>query len=381
MKWNLKKMLPAAAASLVAFTSLVNADDMQMRNLENRVTALEQKKGANGMINPAANPPTRDATGLFITAEALYWKARETGLGYAIESDDDVTSHVNGDMRRPKTRYDWGFKVGLGYAMPHDGWDLYANYTWFNSKKRHCDDDCDDCCSQCGTELFFPTFYAPCQGTNLCPSVTDACGKWKLHLQMLDLELGREFFVSKWLTLRPFVGGRGVWINQKYDIEYSGQPSGVETPFIAAGTEQEFDLKNRYRAGGLRAGLDTQWYFARDWSFYAEMAINIVLGQFRVKENADVETTATGAETNILHLEDKFIACRPIADLGLGISWDHGFADDAVHFGINFGWEQHYFWGQNQFDRFVDTQLSGAYVTNQGDLGVSGWVLGARLDF
>ncbi len=381
MEKNLKKMWPAAAASLVVFTSLVSADDMQMRNLENRVTALEQKKGANGMINPAANPPTRDASGLFITADVLYWKARETGLGYAIESDDDSIDHVVGDIRNPKSRYDWGFKVGLGYAMPHDGWDLYAQYTWFNSKQRHCDDDCDDCCSQCGTELFFPTFVAPCTGTNLCPSVTDACGKWKMHLQYVDLELGREFFVSKWLTLRPFAGGRGLWINQKYNVEYSGQPVGVTTPFVPAGHEFEHNMKNRFSGGGLRAGLDTQWYFARDWSFYAEMAINIILGSFHVKGKQVDEVEATGVETLVYKVDNSFVACRPVADLQLGISWDHGFADDAVHFGINFGWEQHYFWGQNQFNKFVDTQLSGSYVTNQGDLGVSGWTLGFRLDF
>ena len=92
MEWNLKKMWPAAAASLVAFTSLVNADDMQMRNLENRVAALEQKKGANGIINPAANPPTRDATGLFITADFLYWKAHESGLAYAFQSENNAVT-------------------------------------------------------------------------------------------------------------------------------------------------------------------------------------------------------------------------------------------------------------------------------------------------
>jgi len=373
-------MWPAAAASLVAFTSLLSADDMQMRNLENRVTALEQKKGANGIINPAANPPTRDATGLFITGEALYWKARESGLGYSIESSDDNPDVVHGSVRNPKTRFEWGFRVGLGYAMPHDGWDVYLNYTWFRSKKRDCDDDCDDCCARCGVETHFPTWYVPCDGTVQCPVITDACGEWRLGLQMLDLELGREFFVSKWLTVRPHIGFRGAIINQKYEVEYAGQVSGRQH-FVPSGFEVEHDMRNKFTGGGLRGGLDTQWYFARDWSFYGKLALSILLGKLKVDQKGESENIATEEEFLLYKVKNHQVLCRPIADLAFGIAWDRGFADDAIHFGINVGWEQHYFWAQNEYMKFVNTELSGAYTTHQGDLGVSGWVFGARLDF
>jgi hypothetical protein len=376
MQLNLKKMWPTAAASLVAFTSLLNADDAQMQSLETRVTALEQRKGANGVINPAANPRTNDGVGLFFTGEALYWKAHENGLEYAIEAEDGSTGFpVEGEFRHPKTRYDWGFRLGVGYTLPHDGWDLNLTWTRFRSKARHCDDDCDDCCSQCGTETFFPTMYAPCETISTCPNVTDACGKWQMRMDLLDLELGREFYVSKWLTLRPHMGFRGAWIRQKNNVEYAGGT------YVPAGSEFEIENKNRYRGGGLRGGLNTNWYFVRDWALYGNLAISILYGQFTVSGEEENEVEATGAETTRYDVTNKFIMCRPITDLAFGIKWDHGFDDGKWFLGFNFGWEQHYFFGQNQFFRFVSPATSGSFVSNQGDLGVAGWVLGARLDF
>ena len=89
MDWNLKKMWPAAAASLVAVTSCLSAaDDMQTRNLENRISALEKRGGAGGgMLNPSSRPGVRDGSDVFITAAALYWKPNETGLSYAIQEN------------------------------------------------------------------------------------------------------------------------------------------------------------------------------------------------------------------------------------------------------------------------------------------------------
>ncbi len=103
MQWNLKKMLPLAATSLVAFTSIVNAEgnnngngnynsqngngngngnNAQMRNLENRVNALEQRRGSSGMINPPGRPQVRDGADIFIFADwaSLERSRRWSGL-------------------------------------------------------------------------------------------------------------------------------------------------------------------------------------------------------------------------------------------------------------------------------------------------------------
>lgn len=384
MEWKLKKMWPAAAASLVAFTSVINAaDEMQMRNLENRVTSLEQRKGSNGMINPPANPKVKEGADVIITGEVTYWKAHQNGMEYAFENFSTVTAPpLTGKTERPRHKYDWGFKVGLGYVLPHDGWDVYANYTRFNGHKHNCHSCGDTCNCSCAPRTFYPTYLIPCTtGTGTaaadgsCFTVTEACGKWKVRLNRLDVELGREFFVSKWLTLRPFMGLAGVIITQHNDIDYAGGT------YVAAGHVIEHKMRNQFRGGGVRGGLNSQWDFAKDWSVYGNLALNLLYGKFNVKQSATDETLSTGSLSTLYKINNPTIVGRPVADLGIGVQWEHAFADDSFFMSFNVGWEQHYYWGQNQFMRFAQGSTPSAYVENQGDLSLAGWVFGARFDF
>jgi hypothetical protein len=384
MEWNLKKMWPAAAASLVAFTSLINAaDEMQMRNLENRVTALESRKGSNGMINPPANPKVKEGADIFITGEATFMKAHENGLEYAFESNNDAACPAL-DMfgKHPKHDFEWGFKVGLGYVFPHDGWDLYVNYTRFNGHSRTCH-ECPACSCFCAPELFYPTYLVPCE-TQPCPNVTDACGKWKLRLNRLDVELGREFFVSKWLTLRPFMGFSGVIITQHFNVQYEGGN------YVPVGFQYNHKMRDQFRGGGVRGGLNTQWDLMKDWSIYGNLALNVLYGVFHVNTNSFSENTTTLIETPLYKVSNHFLVCRPVLDLGIGLQWEHAFADDSFFMSLHAGWEHHYYWEQNQFLRFFNTGGTGvdtcsgavaAYTENNGDLAIAGWVFGARFDF
>jgi len=307
------------------------------------------------------------------------------------------------EAERPRHEFEWGFKVGLGYVLPHDGWDIYANYTRFNGHHHNCGSgDCEECCV-CAPRLFFPTFLIPCM-TVPCPNVTEACGKWKLRLNRLDLELGREFFVSKWLTMRPFVGFAGLILTQHLNVEYAGGN------YVPQGHEYEHKMRNQFRGGGLRGGFNTQWDFYKDWSLYGNLALNLLYGSFHIKQHAwdEIEVFTTiveegecgcveteviddecASQKSLLYEAEKdFLICRPVLDLGIGLQWEHAFADDAFFLSFHAGWEQHFYWGQNQFVRFFNGSCTGsccgtpaAYSEPNADLSLAGWVFGARFDF
>jgi len=61
--------------------------DAQMKNLENRVNALEQRKGASAMVNPSGRPQVRDGVDLFYTLDLLVWQSHENGIGYATQGN------------------------------------------------------------------------------------------------------------------------------------------------------------------------------------------------------------------------------------------------------------------------------------------------------
>jgi hypothetical protein len=384
MKWNLKKMWPAAAASLVAMSSVLSAaDDAQMRNLENRVSSLEQRKGANGMINPPARPRLADQGGIIISGEALLWKPYENGLEFALTNKGPSSTTVphgvnfagNSKVHTVDFDYAWGFRVGLGADIPHDGWD--ANLMWtrlHSTDTRHvrADDDSNGSLYIMWDNPAFPATDNPIAGTvNLAQR---AHGKWRLRFDMFDLELGREFYVSKWLTLRPNIGLRGGLIHQKFKTRYSGQD--------VAATGYDFikgNFTNDFWGVGPRGGLNTMWGLGCGVSIYGDAAVSLMYGQFNVKEH--VSGTTGSSKTNRLRIHRNVHLPRASTDLALGLRYDVMFDDDSYHFGIHGGYEQHMFFSQLQLMNPVNDIYDGKVVSNLGDLALHGWTLGARFDF
>jgi len=378
MQWNANKMWQTAAASLVAMTSYLNADydNAQMRNLENRVSTLEQKKGANGMINPNGRPEVRDGADIFITGDALLWQAHEGGLGFAIESElahlDTPLDHSS--VENPHFKYDWGFRLGAGYNLPHDGWDLYADWTHINMRSHH---------EEAGEEgeFLWPMWIHPASPFSL-NVVGEAEARWKMHLNVIDLDMGREFFTSKWLTFRPHFGLRSAWIRQSYDVDYEGiyTPAEGNLNPIKVGDEIKIDLNNKFWGIGPRFGLDTQWGLGTGFSLYGNASISLLYGFFSSYFH-ELDRRLNGIGVPYAATHNSFRQTTAVSDLQLGLRYDHMFSNDRFHFNIQAGWEHHMFFSQNQFVRFVDNIEKGNFVVNQGDLTTQGWTLSARFDF
>lgn len=94
--------------------------------------------GPEGVITPNAGPCVINGADLFITAEFLYWTIRQDHLAFAFSTPEIIDPLVipegKGSVFHPDWEFNPGFKVGLGILFDHDGWDLYANYTWIRSK-------------------------------------------------------------------------------------------------------------------------------------------------------------------------------------------------------------------------------------------------------
>ena len=371
MRGKLKKMAPAAIASLVAMTSYLNAADSnsaQMRNLENRVHALENKKNANGMINPPARPLVNNGCGFGFSVEAdvLLWQAHENNLGFVIESKPAASLLTGGEstVKRPNFEWNWGFRAGIDFDLPHDNWDIDLTWTWMHGHANrvvHANAD----------HSLVPTRGAPAEIVG--STVQRAKDSWSVKLNVLDLDIGRDFFVSKYLTFRPFVGLRSAWIRQKFDNHYRGLSNGL--------FEYEVNDRCRYWGLGLLAGLDTQMNIGQGVSVYAKADVALLNGFFSVKKKEQSTATATASELDIIDLSDNDRIGRAITDLELGLRYDVLFCEERFHLGFSLGWEHHMFFGQNQFLQFADNIATGVEFANQGDLTFQGWTLAARFDF
>jgi len=363
MSKTLKKMWPGLAISLLAFTSSVSgADDMQMRNLENRVSALEQRRGSNGMINPPAHPVVKDGVDLWAQVEALYMKPTEDGLYYAQKSNSGGLAY--GQTQNAHYSWDWGSRVGIGFNGPHDGWDIIGTWTWFQTSKHNGN-------GAGAGQVFLPAVNDLSATTNSMYN-TNNSGKASLHLNMADFELGREFFVSKWLTLRPFIGGRGVWFHRTLFANYSGGN-------LPAGTTIKDEFSNKFRGGGLLTGFNTQWGLGSGWSVFGDFGLSLIMGRQNLRaDEAKVTTTTT---TTQLHNQNKWTGVRAMTDLSAGLRWDRLLGDDHYRIRIQAGWEQHLFFGMARGLQFASSVAPGSMTETKGDFALNGLALQARFDF
>ncbi|MBS0627341.1 MAG: hypothetical protein JSS09_03930 [Verrucomicrobia bacterium] len=354
------------------WTSSVIADvsDAQMRSLENRVNALEQKKSATNALNPSGRPQVRNGADIFFTADWLIWQAHENGLGYAVKAQEhqpEETALYRSSVKNMEFDWDFGFRVGLGWNTPHDGWDLGVNWTWFQNTASQTT-------TVNSSHILLPVnAYEPADST--VDGFRSAKANWRLHLNLLDLNLGREFFVSKWMTLRPFIGVRSGWIFQNKQTTFTkATPSADQTGATLKG-------KNNFWGLGPKVGLDTQWGLGHGVSLFGNAGASLLYGFFHIDtyQNQLFSDSSNDAVSN----KDGMRVGRAITELALGVRWDTMFADDRCHFGIQAGWEHLMFFGQNQYKQFSGTSASnaGAYVANQGDLTIQGYTLSIRLDF
>ena len=192
-----------------------------------------------------------------------------------------------------------------------------------------------------------------------------------MNLNQIDLDLGREYYVSKWLTMRPHVGLRTAWVHQKLEINHNRFES---TP----GIDDDLDLESNFWGLGLETGIDTQWGLGNGWSIYGNAAFAFLYGFHDTEHGEDVDY---GVEFTWGDVDWSYRTTRAIGDLQMGLRWDTWTDDERVHFRIQAGWEHHIYFSQNQFPRFVSSEALGNFVANQGDLTLQGWTLSARLDF
>lgn len=335
--------------------------------------------GPDWIITPGAGPCTADGCDFFITAEFIYWAVRQDHMHFAYTQPTATNPEPKGgELFHPKWRVEPGFKVGIGWLSDCDGWDFYLNYTWLRPRTGTRTVTPGD-----GEQLldFFSAFNNFLSGnTNIVqgappPTVQSMKGKWDLDFNVLDLEWGRNFYISKCLYLRPHFGLKGTW--QCSDLRVSGiatsqigSTANIETIFADGKHSQD------YWGIGPRAGLDTAWHFNKCFSIVGEVAATALWGKFSSKSDA-IQTNDQNdlvVFTPNTNIKTNFHSVKPVLEFFLGLRWEDWWCCDEYYGAIDLGWEVQWWGGQNQI-------VSGVTETRWGDLGLQGLTLRFRFQF
>ncbi len=309
------------------------------------------------VITPNAGPRVCMGADVFITADFILWTYRQEGLEFAMTGATGTVTQ-QGSLHEPDFALEPGFKVGLGLNLGHDGWDVFAEYTWLTTDESNSVTDSN------GTMVNLWAQGAAAQFMS---------GRWDSNFNVIDLELGRNFFVSQYLTMRPHYGFKGTWQSQDYTVvsELRTDPTDPNTLTQRRTMNQDFD----YWGFGIRTGMDTAWHFNKSWSLYGNFAISALWSGFDIDRTDDTFDPNTDTTTRTVNTNNDFSTVLPVLELAIGLRWETWFSNDDYHFGIDAGWEEQVWWGMNRYIVLNQPQR------DNGDLTFQGFTLKFRFDF
>ncbi|NGX46047.1 MAG: hypothetical protein K940chlam2_01229 [Chlamydiae bacterium] len=273
-----------------------------------------------------------------LSADLLYWTARETGTAFAIK---------DGRVLHPSFKSHFGFKALLAVPLPHDGWQLALQFTHFHARVTET--------LSGGT--FLPTWTHPALGGPT--TVSEVFSRWRLHLGVGDLILSRCLPISDWLSLTPIVGLRAAGIRFKTRVDYQ---------------DDDLSMKNKYWGVGPRFGFESEAAFTTHWAFYGRWALSTLWGEYYIHQDEEL------AHGKLKYL-DGYWAAIAIKEMALGLQWEHYFWKSCASLRLRLGWEMHLFPSQNQWVQFPSGAMPAKTIGNLGGLSLQGLTLGLLWEF
>ena len=306
-------------------------------------------------INMPARPVVQDGWNLWILGEALLWQAVQENMEYIYKGHNGNNNLRVRDIKKPHFDWDWGWRFGAGYNIPRDGWDLSLIWTHIENHAQGT--------THRGDELLFKIWSVAAHvGDVFNPKEANA--HWNVHLDQVDLDLGRQFYVGRYLTLRPNAGMRSSWIFQDYDVDFEG-----------INGKQKSHMTNKFWGMGFFAGLDSDWMLGRGFSLFGDAGFAVLLGYF------DVDQHGTFNGSTISKISKSFRTGRPIFDLDLGLKWSKKIYSDRFAIGFKVGYEYHLYFNQNQYLLSSGNDNFELFNPVNGDLTYQGVTFSGQFDF
>ncbi len=315
------------------------------------------------------NISTRCADRSFdVIADVLVWCAKESATenwAQLFRSTAVQAPNVDIDILQVSFGWDVGFRVGVDYGMAHDRWDTSLVYTWFRTEGK-------DHASTSGGEIvsaFFGNIFVGNPDALGLTGATyhNASIKWKINFNIFDWELGRSYWVSSGLALRPFMGLKGGWIDQRIDSTWLNPLASARVLNPSALGVATENLKNDFWGLGPCVGLNTKWklgdFNRHVFSLFGDFSGAIMWGHWTF---GDVYKNELPLEVSVVN-----------AELNGGASMLRtftGFAWDVNFFSLRLGYEMQFWLDQLQFYSSPMGRLSH-------ELTLQGGSIDFRLDF
>lgn len=302
--------------------------------------------------------------------DALYWGAYEDGLDYVIKNNNGATLiNTCGAVERAEFKRNGGFRLGAGYHNQKRDMHITTHWTRFHTSG-------SSCISTTFPVTLFSVWTNPASISN---SEQNAQTCIRLNLDMLDTQLHTQFAPTSSVDITPLIGIAYARINQTFNINLNGGQS--QGPFALV-LDDNINMCNNFWGVGPKIGMRSDWSLGCGIRAFGYLDLALLYGKFKVKQFENVLFSNNVPETTYLDITcNRFATCRPRFDLMIGLAWEKTICNERYKLDLQAGWEQLYFFGQNQLMRFLDDVQEGANMTVNGDLAIQGLTVRIGLNF
>ncbi len=310
------------------------------------------------MIEGYTAPAKVDVRGswdIFLFGNFLYWQPNEEGLEYAF-GQKNTTDPVTQTLISPHASFHPGFQTGFGVNGNRDGWDFKAWYTWFHFTDR-------DTQRTPANAILQPLWFDSLENASKVRS------KWKLTLQEVDAQIGRESHLGRFLSLRPSFAVTAIWFLQRYNIQ---------ADIINLGVEKNSYNRARNWALGPKIGIDSRWMLGSGFDIFVNSAAALLYSKYTIRLRS--ETLTTVDDQFLLQLRKRVAFIRPYFEICSGFQYGFYFSNDGFHLAFYASYDFRIFWNQNVMRQLLDS-VENVIHTGYGDLTFQGATAGFRFDF
>jgi hypothetical protein len=318
--------------------------------------------------------------GFFFDVEFLYWYSRQNTAPYArrfeLISDGSETStppstvEVTRSLATLDESWDPGVRVGLGWNMGCDGWDLSLFWTYYKNTSSESFSipefagDYPISLGDFGIEVFAPTFG------DTINAFSSLRSKWTNRFNEIDFVLGKKVWWSHCFAIRPYAGLRGAWTRTRFEINGQDGPKG-DSNYLKQVSNR---FEDKIWGVGFVGGIDPTFYFTDCFAIYANLGFSVQWGKFEEKNTGSVyieNDNTSGINANYSNnYSFEYYLMSSILDTGLGLRWESTWCDCQYRSNFDIGWE-HHIWMPH----------SGRVGDVNADLGYGGLVVRVRFDF
>lgn len=368
MNINFLKNLPVAAVCFASFSAFAGMDmDSRVSQLEAQMkqvrTATENKNF--GAKTATAGAMLDDPYHITLGIGAVYQNAILGSTEFAYTDNDAAGDYpTEGDLKEGKDNWSWGINVFAGYNFDHDGYDMKLTNSYFDTS------------ASSSANAGFGGVVVPLRAldtivpTESFISAQESKSSLSITYDLLGLELGRDFYVSQYLSVRPFVGLLSSWMWLENKISYSGgDVLDVNSVYV--------EDKSNWWGIGPQFGLNSEFGLGGGFSIFADTKGALTYGRFRVYHTEDYSGT-TAPEAEIKAYGHRII---PYVQAVLGVSYEFTTDNNKNYFLLRAGYNTQYFFGANQMLRPVSGSSQEYFYRENNNLQTQGLILDASWAF